>query len=116
MKFKTTKKAIKESYKIILGIGYCDMQTLLRFDEPFAYSSRAEGWACDYYDIENICISTGYNYIDTNTKKIKDLKTIVRSYENKAREVQQKYLDYETTKQLTMDLLKNFIDEIKSQL
>lgn len=40
MKYRTTKKAIRESGAIIYKIGYCDLQFLLRFNNPFAYSGR----------------------------------------------------------------------------
>ena len=43
-KYRTTKKSIKEDYTHILGTGYCNLQNLLRAEEPFAYSTRAEGW------------------------------------------------------------------------
>ena len=60
MKYKVTKKEIKAYHNQILQVGYCDLQDLLRFSEPVAYSTRAEGWACDYYEIDELIISTGY--------------------------------------------------------
>tara|TARA_R110002020_G_C16034158_1_gene753150 strand:+ start:94 stop:453 length:360 start_codon:yes stop_codon:yes gene_type:complete len=68
MKLKTTKKAIKENtYQNLMSVGYCDLQFLLRFKNPFAYSSGQNGWACDYYELENdgmsYIISTGYSPI-----------------------------------------------------
>ena len=63
MKTKETKKAIKKDFNNILSIGYCDAQYLLYYKKPFAYSERVEGWACDYYRVDNICISTGYSPI-----------------------------------------------------
>ena len=61
MKFKVTKKEMNRNYDTILGIGYCRLQNLLRNTDAIAYSVRAEGWACDYYVIDNILISTGYS-------------------------------------------------------
>jgi len=61
MKTKFTRKEIKENYNIIIEVGYCKLQDLLTYKQPFGYSTRAEGWACDYYELSNnICISTGY--------------------------------------------------------
>lgn len=51
MKYRMTKKAIRESGAIIYKIGYCDLQFLLRFNNPFAYSEGVYGWSCDYYRI-----------------------------------------------------------------
>ena len=76
MKFKTTKKEMKENYDQILGIGYCNAQHLLKFENPIAYSTRSEGWACDYYDIDGILISTGYAPMDSRNVK-KDYNTII---------------------------------------
>lgn len=70
IKYKTTKKAMKESYKTIIKIGYCDAQYLLKFENIIAYSTRVEGWSCDYYDIEGILISTGYAPIENKKCKM----------------------------------------------
>ena len=56
MKLKATKKAIRNSGYNVLKIGYCNAQNLLRHKSPFAYSERREGWACDYYQINNTII------------------------------------------------------------
>lgn len=65
MKLKTTKKQIRENFNTILSIGYCDAQYLLDCKNPFAYSAGLYGWSCDYYQIGNICICTGYSPIGT---------------------------------------------------
>ena len=65
MKFKTTKKAIRENYFSILSIGYCAAQNLLYYENPIAYSAGVYGWACDYYYIDNVLISTGYSPIQS---------------------------------------------------
>jgi len=110
-KYKTTKKAIKEDYSKIAMISYCSAQYLLRYEEPFAYSERAEGWACDYYDINGILISTGYAPIDSkNTHCNYD---IVKKYDDKAREIACDYsLNYEQQKTQVTELLAKFIKEI----
>ncbi len=79
MKLKATRKEIKNGYRHILSIGYCALQTLLNYESPFAYSTRVEGWSCDYYDIDGVCISTGYSTIG----KYVDYE-LIREYENKA--------------------------------
>ena len=60
MKLKATKKEMRDGYYYIMSVSYCSMQSLLREQTPFAYSTRTEGWACDYYDIEGVLISEGY--------------------------------------------------------
>lgn len=36
MKFKTTKKAIREGYYRIISVGYCNLQYLLKGHNPIA--------------------------------------------------------------------------------
>lgn len=82
MKYKTTKTSVKNGYYHIIGISYCKAQNLLHYQNPVAYSAGVYGWSCDYYDIDNTCISTGYNYIDNMNTKY-DYETLL-NYDNKA--------------------------------
>ena len=61
MKYRTTKKAVKAGYSTIYAIGYGNVQHLLYFSNPVAYTANQYGWASDIYDMGNgIAISTGY--------------------------------------------------------
>ena len=82
MKFKATKKEMKANYRNILSVGYCDLQQLLKYESPIAYSAGTYGWCCDYYDIDGVIISTGYSPIGKDT----DYKTI-RKYEKLAHDL-----------------------------
>ena len=104
MKFKTTKKAMRENYDTILKIGYCNIQNLLQYENPIAYSTRAEGWACDYYEVGNVLISTGYAPIGESVPY--DLQM---EYNKKAGNLYHK--NYETKKRLLKELLIQFVDE-----
>ena len=109
MKFKTTKKAIKENYDTILSIGYCNAQHLLKYEKEIAYSTRAEGWACDYYEVNGVCISTGYAPIGISV----DYETI-RKYDLQAEKIAYNYdFTYEQKKTMIYDLLCQFISEVK---
>lgn len=83
-KIKATKSEMKKNYRI-LGVGYCDMQYLLNYQTPISYSCGVYGWACDYYYIDDVVISTGYSYIDS--KNMKDNHALIREYDRKAREL-----------------------------
>lgn len=82
MKLKTTKSAVKENYYYILSVGYCDMQRLLNYEKAFGYSAGIYGWACDYYEIDGVCISTGYQPL--SDKNMKHDYNLLREYEAKA--------------------------------
>jgi hypothetical protein len=107
LKFKATKKQMRDNYNTIISIGYCDAQYLLHFENEIAYSTRTEGWACDYYDIDGVLISTGYAPLsDRNTKK--DYHTI-RHYEEQARDIVGNYsIPYEEQKTQVKALLNDF--------
>ena len=61
VKFKTTKKAVMTGNAYVYGVGYCDLQRLLRYHEPVAYTSGTYGWNADIYQIDSsTVIVTGY--------------------------------------------------------
>ena len=108
MKLKVTKKQIKNNYTKIYAIGYCDAQNLLDGINPFAYSSGIYGWSCDYYEIDGICISTGYNTIGEGVDF-----DLLRKYDKKAGEIRSNYnIDYQETKNKINKLLVKFINEL----
>ena len=110
MKVKTTKKSVKNTFSSIYKIGYCNAQYLLEGINPFAYSSGNDGWSCDYYEIEGICISTGYRAIGEGVNY-----DLVRKYDKKASEVLSDYdLDYQKRKNKVNKLLVKFINEINN--
>lgn len=110
MKVKVSKKEIKEHFTNIITIGYCNGENLLTYKNANYYSTRAEGWACDYYKIDNnTIISTGYAPIDS---KYRDYE-ITRKYNEKAREIVNNYdIDYKTREKKVNKLLEKYVKEI----
>jgi len=105
MKLKATKKELKEGYNDIVTIGYCDAQYLLQFISPFSYCTRAEGWACDNYDIDGVLVSTGYapiqgKHFDCDTLSL---------YEAKAMAIARRSISYKARARATGRLLKKLI-------
>lgn len=108
MKTLVTRKSIKESGYKIISVGYCRLQHLLQYESPFAYSTRSEGWACDYYNINGIVVSTGYAPI--GNKISFDLQI---EYNDKAVEIVNSWdLSYEDKKIKVDELLKEFIGKV----
>ena len=60
MKIKTTRKAIIATSPRLVSVGYCEVQTLLRYHSPVAYNSGVYGWNFDVYQIHGLTICTGY--------------------------------------------------------
>lgn len=84
MKYETTKKAILSNYPNVIKVGYCSLQTLLKFRSPDAYTvSKTYGWRADIYEITpNTVIVTGYAPFGNI---VPDYET-VKKYEEKAQE------------------------------
>jgi hypothetical protein len=114
LKLKATKKEMREHYWYILSVNYCSMQSLLRERQPFAYSTRAEGWSCDYYEIEGVLISEGYAPLASKNMK-KDYK-IIMEYENKALKIDELCLPREERKEKKAALLKEMLNSLKKPM
>lgn len=111
MKFKTTQKAIREGYRNILEVGYCDLQYLLYYENPIAYTSGVYGWNSDIYQINNsTVIVTGYRPF--GNKRI-DYK-LIREYDEKAMEIIHN-LKAENTREKVDELLEEFINKIMKE-
>ena len=84
MKYATTKKAILNSYPNVIKVGYCSLQSLLKFHSPSAYTaSKTYGWRADVYEITpDTVIVTGYAPFGNIVPDYE----IIKKYEEKAQE------------------------------
>lgn len=113
MKFRATKKEINKNYWRILGVSYCGMQSMLTYHDPIAYSARAEGWACDYYHINGVLISTGYAPLSSKGVK-KPSYDVIQSYEKKAEKIVNNWeMKHEDKKVEIEKILFEFLDQVK---
>ena len=108
MLLQVRKKDILNSSEKVLKVGYCQLQSLLNYENRFGYSSsNVNGWSCDYYKIDNVIISTGYNPIGDTVKY-----EVVKRYELQAEKITNDYkLSYEERKQKVTELLHDFMNE-----
>lgn len=110
-KIKTTKKAMKESFGKIISIGYCNAQNLLHYEDAYTYCTRAEGWACNNYAIDNVLISTGYAPIASKNSNCN--YELVKKYDLQAEKITyNRELSYEQKKELVKALLNEFVAEV----
>jgi hypothetical protein len=111
MKLKATKKEMKNGYYKIVTIGYCNAEALLSRSEPIAYSSGVYGWACDYYEIDGVLISTGYDPLSPKNSR-RDYE-LTREYNEKARAIQSNYqMPYDEQKRLINELLSEYVKKV----
>lgn len=112
MKFKITRKEIKENYRAI-NVPYCELQHLLRYRNPMAYNAGTYGWNYDMYDFSdfstNICICTGYR----GYPGICVASDIYIKYEGKAKEIVYGNTPYQEVKEKLDDLIREFLNEIE---
>lgn len=101
MKIKTTRKAIVAGSPRLVSAGYCDLQTLLRYHSPVAYTCGVYGWNFDVYEINGLTICTGYRGMPGQTANN------IRKYEQAAREALER-LDWKEAEAEIERLLAEF--------
>ena len=110
MKFKTTQKAVNAGFYKRICVGYCNIQTLLAFENPVAYTARREGWAADIYDMGGgVAIITGY----ASFGNIHPAYDVQRWYEEQAYKIRHDYSrTWEQQREALRELLHQFVKEV----
>lgn len=113
MKYKTTKREVMNGYATVICVGYCNLQTLLKYENEAAYTARREGWAADIYDFGPVAIVTGYAPFGN----IRPAWDLCRKYEKAAEQIAyNNHLTYEAQKAQLSALIKEFIQEAKNNV
>ena len=109
-KLRVTKKQIKEGYKNIIEIGYCELQTLLRYESARYYTCGVYGWNADIYELDHdTVIVTGYNPFGN----IKISREIIKKYEDEAGKIAFDWSkSYEENKKAIDKLIQEFTKEV----
>ena len=99
MKYHTTQKAARNSNNIVLSVGYCELQNVLKYENPTAYNAGANGWNFDLYLLEHgISLVTGYRGLNNasthSARDIKGLSEALRTLENNSHDYNDS--DFET--------------------
>lgn len=113
MKYKTTKRAVMDGYDFVISVGYADLQHLLYYKSPVAYTSGQYGWNADIYDFWNIAICTGYRpFGNISSSKY----GINRMFNNMAEEVyMERNLSYDDKAKRLDDLLDKYVKYVVKQ-
>lgn len=108
MKAKFTKKEINNRFLNVLHIHAEAIPNLLYFKTAFGYSVRAEGWACDYWEVGNFCLCSGYAPIGQKCNR--DLEKV---FEAKAKRIREsKFFKDETKARKINALLHDFTNQL----
>lgn len=111
MKLHATIKEIREGSSKLLSVGYCDMQHLLQYESPIAYSSGVYGWNFDAYLVNGITICTGYRGMPKNYR-MADNWRLVREYEKKAEKVIYSVSNYKDK----IEIVRGYLTELLKKL
>ena len=104
MKMRITKKTIRNSYKNVIRVGYCELERALTWREPNFYTAGVYGWNADIYVIsDETVIVTGYRPFG-NTELPRNVVDTL----NACAESVKRYSKYE----IIRILLKNNLDEL----
>lgn len=109
IKSQVTRQWLKQAFPKIYACPYCSLQTLLKFEAPFYYLTRKEGWAADVYVIDDVAIVTGYAPIgkEITYHTIKHLEHTAQLLEN------DNIFDNETLKDLYHTLLSALVRQLR---
>lgn len=110
MKYRTTKKYVTATNKIIISAPYCDMQQALIFESPVAYTAGVYGWNADIYRVNlDTVIVTGYRAFGN----VKPSHELCDEYNKKIAEVYRSsaLMTYEKAKEKARALLSEFVEK-----
>ncbi len=112
MKFKTTQKEIKSNFQYVISIDYCGLGSLLRYDNPIAYTIRGKGgclgWGSDVYDLgDGVAVVTGYAPFGN----VKPDYEVVRKYRDLAEQIR-KSLKWNEQEAALKALQQDFLREV----
>lgn len=99
---KEIKIARNQIYKP-RSAGYCELQNLLWFSNPWAYNSGVYGWNFDVYDAGDFTICTGYRSMPG--KRLDHC----REYDDKARAILESNLNFDEKREKINALLDEFV-------
>lgn len=109
MYYQLNKKDVEYRNKYVISIPYCKAQYLLYYRSPIGYTDGA-----DIYQIDcRTVITTGYGPFGFDDYSHVYLKNIEQESE---RLVLDNTLNHDTKISLLNDLLKKFIDHVKSKM
>lgn len=108
MKYKTTRKRVMEIIPTVISVGYCDLQALLSYEEPAAFTAGTYGWNADVYNFGYAAIVTGYRPFGN----VKPDYELVQKYEQAAKDLISMNWFGTKNKELLHEMIVAFIKEV----
>lgn len=113
MKFKTTKKAVMNNFPRVIKVGNCNLQNMLKYEDPVAYTFGYDGWHADIYDVgAGTAICMGYQPFGN----IKPAYDIQREFDDRAEEIAMRYhksyISYDECSSIMRELIRDFVGTV----
>ena len=112
-KMHTTMKYIRNNWRKVFRVGYCDLQNIFRYEEPQYYNSGVYGWNCDIYCdfARDIAITTGYR----NMAGQRIPSEILEKYDAIAKEILENMwrMPFDELKEKLYENRQNFLNELE---
>lgn len=106
---KVTMKETKRSYKYLIQVDYCGLQSLLNLVSPSAYTSGVYGWNADIYAFGSAAIVTGYRTFGN----IVASRELCKEYEQKAKDILDLFdVSWDSRREALYNLIEDFIEEV----
>lgn len=113
-KMRTTQKELRERWIIKFYAGYCDLQYIMRFENPAFYTCGVYGWNMDVYAdfSHDIIVCTGYRGMIGKlipSEIIDRYNNIVAGYNKRYNE---KEIDFDEMRELYDCTVRDFYREL----
>ena len=108
-KREVPRRWLAQNY-LCYGTGYCELQFLLRFQDPKFYTTGIYGWNFDAYEFDGYLITTGNRGM---IHQVRRNSALDREYDDKARQIcYNRSLSTEEQKKLVNGLLEEYLKKI----
>ena len=112
-KYKVTRKEMRDKWG--KNFGYVPNGTMQIFQSvisPVAYSTRAEGWACDYFEFSDFCVNEGYAPVGKELMSYTECEPYRKAYD----EITRNYEWGNGREKMIANLLEDFKGDIRRKL
>ena len=105
---EVSKRKMQRAYgKNLVYVPDGTMQIFKWVTERTSYSTRVEGWACDYYEFDDLCISEGYDPAGKRAMCYEECQPFRKA----ADDLYDRYIRSEITSEERVKMLQNLLDD-----
>lgn len=101
-----TERELMDDYCYVVAVNYCKLQDLLSCVSRIGYMSSEYGWDADVYEVDDVCIVTGYRPVGN----LEIRYNTAMKYEKIARSIKEGNSNWTVVKEALRGLLGIFCD------